>query len=813
MSPVASRIVVVEPAGTRELDTPLAVGGAGATVVVPGIGDGAAIIFEHDGADWRIAPASTASMDPVAVARLNGERLRDARDLRDGDVIGLGEAELRVRLSRSGAVELLVAHLAGNTTVAPLVPLPERDAAPEDDDVDITAPSPSGAAPQGGAGAQPAGRAARRLAVAAILVLVALAFVLLTRLERVALELDPAEAQVSTPGTLLSWHSGATLFVWPGTHRVRAEAPGYLPADGTLKVERGKPARLALRLAMRPGVLVIDTAGVAAKVRVDGAEAGEAPGEIAAAAGRRTLTIRADRYLDAVVTLEVQGRGERQDVKVELQPSWGVLEVATTVPGASVTVDGAPQGATPTRLELPAGVRRLRLEASGTKPWESAVLVKAGETVTVGPVTLGAPDARLVVRSVPGGADVTVDGTYRGRTPLDIEVAPDTPHDVLVARTGHEPWSRTVQGASGERVALEARLVPILVSLTVRGEPADAELVVDGAPRGRTPATLELTAGDHRVEVRKEGLAPFATTLTLAPGVARTLEYTLTEPGRASNALPQGHRVTHPIGLALRLVKPATFEFGSERREQGRRPNEGRRRVTLTRAFYIGVYEVTNAEFRRFRAEHDSGYTGRSTQDLDTQPVARVTWGQAVEFCNWLSQQEGLPPAYERQGGNWVLKTPVSNGYRLPSEAEWEYAARYAGPGVLRRYPWGNELPVRENAANIAGVESRGLVDTVLETYRDDQPGVARVGQFAANPLGLHDMAGNMTEWVHDGYASFFDAGPVVDPFGPAEGTRRVVRGSNWRTASVADLRFAWRDGADEASPTIGFRVARYADP
>jgi len=91
-------------------------------------------------------------------------------------------------------------------------------------------------------------------------------------------------------------------------------------------------------------------------------------------------------------------------------------------------------------------------------------------------------------------------------------------------------------------------------------------------------------------------------------------------------------------------VPPGTFQMGSERREQGRRPNEALRSVTLQRPFYIGVQPVTNGEFRRFRAAHASGYIDRQSIDLDSQPVTQVSWDDAAEFCNWLSQQDELRP-------------------------------------------------------------------------------------------------------------------------------------------------------------------------
>ena len=253
--------------------------------------------------------------------------------------------------------------------------------------------------------------------------------------------------------------------------------------------------------------------------------------------------------------------------------------------------------------------------------------------------------------------------------------------------------------------------------------------------------------------------------------------------------------------------------MGSERREQGRRPNETLRRVTLSRPFYISLREVTNAEFRRFRPNHASGFVDKRSIDLDAQAVTGVGWLDAVQYCNWLSEQEGLPVAYEQKDGRWALKSPATTGYRLPTEAEWEYAARFAGAGRMRRYDWGDALPVPPGHANLAGSEAAAAVERLLDGWTDDYQAVAPPGKFTPNALGLFDMTGNVSEWTHDVYASFIEPTPATDPLGPAgNGARRVIKGSSWRTAAFGELRAAWREGFEGSSQDVGFRVARHAE-
>jgi formylglycine-generating enzyme required for sulfatase activity len=249
--------------------------------------------------------------------------------------------------------------------------------------------------------------------------------------------------------------------------------------------------------------------------------------------------------------------------------------------------------------------------------------------------------------------------------------------------------------------------------------------------------------------------------------------------------------------------------MGSPRREAGRRANESQRPVKLERRFYTGLREVTNAEFRQFRPEHRSGFILQQTLDLDRQPVVNVTWQDAAAYCNWLSAQDGLAPAYEAKGGRLAPVTPVTNGYRLPTEAEWEWVARGAG-GNLRKYPWGDALPA--GAGNYADRSAQALVPLVIPDYDDGFAATAPVASFAHGPDGFFDLGGNVAEWTHDLYTVQPPATSVaVDPAATGEGGLRVIRGSSWKSSAVTELRLAYRDYGDGKRNDLGFRIARYA--
>jgi hypothetical protein len=193
-----------------------------------------------------------------------------------------------------------------------------------------------------------------------------------------------------------------------------------------------------------------------------------------------------------------------------------------------VSVDGEDGGVAPVTIDAPSGVRRIRIAAPGWKTWESSVVLKAGETLAVGPVTLGQPDAHLTLRSNPSGADATVAGTHLGRTPTEIDLPAGIGHQVVLSAPGYKNWIQAVFADAGRKLTLVAHLEPVLARVSVQGDPAHAELLIDGVARGQTPQSFSLPATEHRIEIRKEGFLPFKGTVTPEAGLDRTVQYHLT---------------------------------------------------------------------------------------------------------------------------------------------------------------------------------------------------------------------------------------------------------------------------------------------
>lgn len=255
----------------------------------------------------------------------------------------------------------------------------------------------------------------------------------------------------------------------------------------------------------------------------------------------------------------------------------------------------------------------------------------------------------------------------------------------------------------------------------------------------------------------------------------------------------------------LILISGGTFSMGSPKTERQRQEDETQHDVTVS-SFYIDPYEVTQADYETIMGENPSHFRG------DNLPVESVTWYDAVKYCNALSKNRGLTPVYTVEGDT-VRWDRSANGYRLLTEAEWEYAARANTTTVFHD---GNQIT--SDNANFEGsypylIEENYVSrhDSSVVTSRNRGETIA-VDSLSPNGFGIYNMYGNVSEWCFDYYGEY-DTAQTTDPVGAASGSLRINRGGGYNDFAK-QLRSAYRSATtpDTMEQNMGFRIARNAE-
>jgi formylglycine-generating enzyme required for sulfatase activity len=253
------------------------------------------------------------------------------------------------------------------------------------------------------------------------------------------------------------------------------------------------------------------------------------------------------------------------------------------------------------------------------------------------------------------------------------------------------------------------------------------------------------------------------------------------------NAAAAPRTIINALGMRLALIPAGEFDMGSPDSDKEAEDDEKpQHRVRITRPFYLGVTEMTQGQYLAVTGQNPSCFQGS-----DDLPVEQVSWYDAVAFCNALSTSEGLSPYYQLLAESVEIPDRKEPGYRLPTEAEWEYACRAGNPSRV-----GDEGRLLDRCAWYAD-----------NSGRTTHP----VGQKCANGFGLYDMHGNVWEWCWDRYAEdYYKEAPGADPAGPSETSVRVIRGESW-SGPRRDARSAHRGWSAPHSRDfcLGFRVAR----
>ena len=516
----------------------------------------------------------------------------------------------------------------------------------------------------------------------------------------------------------------------------------------------------------------------------------------------------------------------RKELQFALRPAFGSVTVTSTPSGALVFLDEKQVGQTPLTLDrIASGSHSLRLQAPQYAVERRNVSVADGQTANVA-VTLAARFAEITVQA-PQGAVVTVDGDRKGSGTLSWRQSEGL-CDIVVSMAGHRDARRQLEVVAGRAQTVQLTPQPIYGSASVDSDLMDAEIWIDGKKYGVTPNVVErLLVGSHTLVLKKSGYADLQQQFSVEEGkeasllvklpTGRSVQFTSEKPGmqiivdgkklgttpltavvgighHSVSAMRGGDIIAvrdlditstgAPLTMAFRdfgnqtltvngvrftmvAVKGGTFTMGAtydDAEVDAEVDEEPAHKVTLS-DYYIGQTEVTQALWEAVMGSNPSNHKG------DNLPVENVSWDDCQVFIQNLNQLTGKQ-------------------FRLPTEAEWEYAARGGRKSRGYKYAGGNDI------GSVAWCDGNSGNET--------HP----VGTKQANELGVYDMSGNVWEWCSDRYGDY-QSSSQSDPQGPSSGSRRVFRGGScYDSAGYCRVSSRYGDTPDYRYIILGLRLS-----
>ena len=507
--------------------------------------------------------------------------------------------------------------------------------------------------------------------------------------------------------------------------------------------------------------------------------------------GIYSYEVKSKNHISYKSKLEINKYADEILVPIIMQEVNKKLVINSEPNQASVFLNNVELGVTPLSVNLNTTSNNILIKKSEYKDSNIDYIVKNNNSDQI-IIKLIEDEDVININTVPSQASLFFNEDYIGISPLKFKI-----QDKGILKVKKYGYVDNKINITKDTKKLNMVLTEDSSEVFISSDPP-SDVFLNEEYIGKTPFTKKIQKIKHKISFKSKGFRTLNESFEPTKDKQNIIKKLLTE--KEASLLENKKYSRTSIDGEVILFEPGSFVMGSSKKESRRDINEIMRSVKITKHFYISKNLITEEQYSLFKRSSKSNL-----------PVNNISWIDAAKFCNWLSSKEGFENFYEIKNNQIISFNMDSKGYRLPTEAEWEYVAKSNNPEKYI-YSWGSDRKITKLVGNIADVSTQGILSNFIDDYDDGYDERSPVGSFRSNQNDINDLTGNLSEWVNDFYSVEFVQQSKVfqDYIGPLAGTSHVIKGSNYYSSTPLQLGLSYRTYGNEPNNLVGFRIARW---
>jgi len=507
--------------------------------------------------------------------------------------------------------------------------------------------------------------------------------------------------------------------------------------------------------------------------------------------GIYSYEVKSKNHISYKSKLEINKYADEILVPIIMQEVNKKLVINSEPNQASVFLNNVEVGVTPLSVNLNTTSNNILIKKSEYKDNNIDYIVKNNNSDQI-IIKLIEDEDLINIKSIPSQASLFFNENYIGISPLKFKI-----QDKGILKIKKYGYVDDIINITKDTKELNIALTEDLSEVFISSDPP-SDVFLNDEYIGKTPFTKKIQKIKHKISFKSKGFRTLNESFEPTKDKQNITKKLLTV--KEASLLENKKYSRTSIDGEIILFEPGSFLMGSSKIESRRDINEIMRSVKITKHFYISKNLITEEQYSLFKRSSKSNL-----------PINNISWIDAAKFCNWLSSKEGFENFYEIKNDQIISFNMDSKGYRLPTEAEWEYVAKSNTPEKYI-YSWGSDRKINKLVGNIADVSTQGILSNFIDDYDDGYDERSPVGSFRSNQNDINDLTGNLSEWVNDFYSVEFVQQSKVfqDYIGPLAGTSHVIKGSNYYSSTPLQLGLSYRTYGNEPNDLVGFRIARW---